>query len=242
MIDAFCAARPSLRALLFLLLGLGFLAGCATSDVTSRKTYQGELTKPARVIVYDFSATPQDVPADSVLAGQFAQRDAPQSEEEIALGRDLGARVAKRLVENLNALGIVAQRAADGAAPQLGDGVIRGAFVSLDEGSRVKRMLIGFGAGAAELRTIVEGYQLRETGLYPLGSAEIEAGGGKMPGVLVPVGVGAAAGRATTSAVIAGGANVVQEIGPESIESASLRTAEEITKIVEEAYRKRGWL
>ncbi len=242
MLDTFRAARPSLRALPVLLLGLGFLAGCASSDVTSRKTYQGEIAKPARVIVYDFSATPQDVPADSVLAGQFAQRDAPQSEEEIALGRDLGARVAKRLVENLNNLGIVAERAADGAVPRLGDGVIKGAFVSVDEGSRVKRMLIGFGAGAAELKTVVEGYQLREAGLYPLGSAEIEAGGGKMPGVLAPVGISAAAGRATTSAVISGSANVVKEIGPESIESASLRTAEEITKIVEEAYRERGWL
>ncbi len=242
MIGPLCAARPAIGVLLISLVCLGNLAGCASSDVSSRRTYEGEIAKPARVVVYDFSATPQDVPADSVLAGQFAQREAPQSEEEIALGRDLGARVAKRLVENLNALGIVAERAADGAVPQLGDGVIRGAFVSIDQGSRVKRMLIGFGAGAAELRTVVEGYQLRQTGLYPLGSAEIAAGGGKMPGVLVPVGVGAAAGRAATSAVIAGGANLVQEIGPETIESASLRTAEEIAKIVEEAYRKRGWL
>ena len=225
-----------------LLMALAVLAGCASSDVTSRRSFEGELTKPARVVVYDFSATPQDVPADSVLAGQFARREAPQSEEEIALGRDLGSRVAKRLVETLNELGIPAERAADGAVPQLGDGVIKGAFVSVDEGSRLKRMLIGFGAGAAELRTVVEGYQLRETGLFPLGSAEIEAGGGKMPGVLAPVGVGAAAGRAATSAIVSGGANVVKEVGPESIEAASLRTAEEISKIVEEAYRKRGWL
>ena len=225
-----------------LLLAFGLLAGCASSDVTSRRSYEGEIAKPARVIVYDFSATPQDVPADSVLAGQFAQRETPQSEEEVALGRDLGARVAKRLVENLNAVGIVAERAADGAVPKLGDGVIKGAFVSVDEGSRLKRMLIGFGAGAAELKTVVEGYQVRETGLHPLGSAEIEAGGGKMPGVLAPVGIGAAAGRAATSAVVSGTASVVKEVGPESIEGASLRTAEEITEIVEEAYRKRGWL
>lgn len=237
-----CSTRSSLRYVPPLLLALGLLAGCASSDVTSRRGYEGEIAKPARVVVYDFSATPQDVPADSVLAGRFAQRETPQSEEEVALGRDLGARVAKRLVENLSALGIVAERAADGAVPQLGDGVIKGTFVSLDEGSRLKRMVIGFGAGAAELNTVVEGYQLRETGLHPLGSAEIEAGGGKMPGILAPVGIGAAAGRAATSAAISGTANVVKEVGPESIEGASLRTAEEITKIVEDAYRARGWL
>ncbi len=242
MCGTLCSAGFSIRRLPVLLLALGVLAGCASSDVTSRRSFEGEIAKPARVIVYDFSATPQDVPADSVLAGQFARRDAPQSEEEIALGRDLGARVAKQLVEDLNALGIRAERAADGAVPKIGDGVIKGAFVSVDEGSRVKRMIIGFGAGAAELKTVVEGYQLRETGLFPLGSAEIEAGGGKMPGVLAPVGIGAAAGRAATSAVVSGGAAVVKEVGPESIEAASLRTAEEISKIIEEAYRKRGWL
>ena len=56
--------------------------------------------------------------------------------------------------------------------------MIKGEFVSIDEGIRLKRMLIGFGAGAAELRSVAEGYQVRETGLYPLGSAEIVAVGG----------------------------------------------------------------
>lgn len=225
-----------------LFLALGVLAGCASSGVKSQTTYKGEIRKPERVVVYDFSATPQDVPADSALAGLVGQRETPQSEEEIALGRELGARVAEKLVANLNEMGITAVRAASGAAPRLGDGVVKGAFIAVDEGSRAKRMLIGFGAGAAELRTVVEGYQLRESGLQPLGSAEIEAEGGKMPGILAPVGVGAAAGRAATSAIISGSANVAKELGPESIESAAERTADEASQLIGDAYKKRGWL
>ena len=218
-------------------LALGLLAGCASSEVASRQEYQGdeEIAKPERLIVYDFSATPDDVPADSALASIIERRETPQSAEEIALGRELGARVAQKLVEDLNEMGISAVRAADGAAPKLGDVVVKGAFVAIDEGSRVKRMVIGFGAGAAELTSVAEGYQVRETGLYPLGSAEIVAGGGNMPGVLVPVGVGA-------SAVIAGGANVVQEMGPESIEAAANRTAEELSNLIRGVFEERGWL
>ena len=49
------------------------------------------------------------------------------------------------------------------------------------------------------------------TGLRPLRSVEIKAGGGKTPGMFVPVVGGAVAGRAGTSAAISGGLNVAQE-------------------------------
>ena len=224
------------------LIGLLSIAGCASSEVTSQNRYEGELAKPARIVVYDFAATPQDVPPTSALAGLYATRETPQSAEEIALGRELGALVAAELVTELDARGIPAVRAADGAQPQVGDGVIKGAFVAVDEGSRLQRMLIGFGAGAAELRTMVEGYKQTADGLAPLGSAEVEAAGGQMPGVLAPVGVGAAAGRAATSAIVSGTASTVREIDPETLEGAAERTAEEVADIVEEAYRERGWL
>jgi hypothetical protein len=118
---------------------------------------------------------------------------------------------------------------------------IKGTFVALDEGSRLKRMLIGFGSGAADLGAVVEGFQMREDGLHPLGSGEVVAGGGHMPGILVPVGAGAAAGTAATSAVISGSVNVVKEAGPETIEGAADRTADEVADTIEAVYKKRGW-
>ena len=72
------------------------------------------------------------------------------------------------------------------------DIVLRGYFVSVDEGSAGERLLIGFGAGAAELRTAVEAYQMTDQGLRQFGRGEIRSGGGKMPGVVVPLAVVAA--------------------------------------------------
>jgi len=199
------------------------------------------LAKPARVFVYDFASTPAAVPSDSAIAGLYQQRTTPQTPEEIELGRRFGARVSARLIEELNKNEIAATAAATGPVPLPGDVVIRGEFISIDEGSRMKRMLIGFGAGAAELKTLVEGYVVTTTGLVPLGSAQVETAGGKMPGMLVPIGAGAAMGNVATSVAISGAANVLQEAGPEGLDAAAKRTAKEIAKVIVKAYEERGW-
>ena len=238
----FFSKSKSLQRMLTLCVAAGFLASCASSDVASEAKYEGDVVKPVRVIVYDFSASPQDVPPDSVLAGIYAKRDTPQTEEEVALGRKIGGVASEKLVSLLNDRGIPAERAVDGVTPQIGDGVIKGAFVSVDEGSQWQRMLIGFGAGANELVTIVEGYKMRDGGLMPLGSAKIKAEGGYMPGVLAPVGVGAATGNLARSVVISGAATAVKEFGPETIEAAAQRTAESVFETIVKAYKERGWI
>lgn len=225
------------------LLALAVIAGCASSDVTARRSYVADekIGRPGRIFVHSFAATPGDIPADAAIADYYARHDKPQTAEEVELGRELGDRVARALVKEILEMGFPAELAGSGPAPRAGDLVIKGVFISIDEGSRLKRMLIGFGAGAAELKTFVEGYQVTAGGLRALGSAEIEAGGGKMPGMLVPVAGGAAAGRVATSAAISGVMNAGQEIGPESIEGAAARTAEEIAEVLGEAFEKRGW-
>ena len=55
--------------------------------------------------------------------------------------------------------------------------------------------MIDFGAGAAELTTAVEGYQMTPAGPRRLGGGEVASGGGKVPGVLVPLAVLAGSGN-----------------------------------------------
>ena len=226
------------------LVAISLAAGCAQTNVSNREgTVASEtIAKPARVIVYDFASTHAGIPPDSALAGLYRERTTPQTPEEIALGRSLGAKVSARLVEELNKNGIAATAAATGPVPLLGDAVIRGEFVTIDKGGRGKRMLIGFGAGSNELHTLVEGYVVTTGGLVPLGSAQIEAGGGKTPGMMVPLAVGVATGSVARSLVIGGTANVLQELGPEGLDGAAKRTAKEIAKVIIKAYEERGWL
>ena len=98
-------AGPCLFALLL-------LAGCASTEVTNRQTYSGEkLARPDRIIVYDFAATPDEVPAESTLAAAPPDATTPQTPKEIEEGRKLGAEVARQLVIDLQNMGLPAVQA-----------------------------------------------------------------------------------------------------------------------------------
>ena len=134
------------------------LAGCASSGVAQRQSTPAaqEVTRPALIIVYDFAGTADDLPSDSVIAGYHEQRSARQTRREVELGRRLGQLVAANLVTELNRAGITAKPVDSAPVPRIGDGVIRGEFIAVDKGSAIKRVIIGFGAGAAELKTLVK--------------------------------------------------------------------------------------
>ena len=104
----------------------------------------------------------------------------------------MGAEIAEHLVVDLLNMGLPAVRSVGQPAPQINDIVLRGYFVSIDEGSATKRVLVGFGSGAAEIRVAVEGYQMTAQGLRLLGSGEVASRRGTAPSLALPLGVLAA--------------------------------------------------
>ena len=225
------------------LLALITVAGCASTKVTSRQQLvTGRLPRPAVIWVYDFAATPADVPADSALAGQYAAPPAPQTAEQLAMGRQLGAAIAAQLVEQIRGMGMPAERAAIGTKPQINDIVIRGYLLSVEEGSAAKRVAIGFGAGGSELRTAVEGYQMTAQGLRKLGSGTLDSGGSKTPGAAV----GTAAFIATANPaglIVSSGMKVYGEAsGSSKVEGRAKDTAKEIADVLKQRFQEQGWI
>ena len=218
------------------------LAACASTKVTGSQSYQGERpARPDHIIVHDFAATPADIPAWSAAAGRHAVPSTPQTAEAIETGRKLGAQVAKNLVEEIREMGLPAVHAA-GQAPDVGDIVIIGYFASIDEGSAAKRVAIGFGSGGAKLNTHVEGYLMTDQGMRKLGSRDVDAGGGKTPGVMVPLAVTIA--TANPIGLIVGGALKVsgEVTGRDTIKGSAKRTAKKIADELRAAFEKQGWL
>lgn len=227
----------------FLMAALATLPACASVRSTERQRTAAAEThrQPERILVYDFAANADDLPPESRLAQLLRERPTPSAEEQ-RIGRRLGELTSAFLVDALVAKNLPAVNASTGAVPRVGDGVVRGEFVRIAEGSAATRMIVGLGYGKARLDTVVEAFEMTPSGLVPLGSAVVETAGGQMPGILVSVGVGAAAaGAATGSAMVSGGANVGQEFGPESIEAAAQRTANEVADLIHAGWRERGW-
>src|SRR5690242_15096743 len=74
------------------------MSGCAKTTVTDRQSYEGpRLAKPARILVYDFAASQADLPPGYGTAVSAPPVD--QTADDLSLGRELGAEVAKDLVE-----------------------------------------------------------------------------------------------------------------------------------------------
>ena len=227
------------------LLVLLLVSACAPTQTTGRRSYDGgqSLAKPTRIIVYDFAATADDVAASSAITGNYKRRSTRQTANEIRLGRELGRRVAAALVKKILAMKLPAERFGAGPLPQIGDYVITGEFVSIDEGDRSKRMIIGFGAGASRLMTAVEKYRITASGPKLVSSADIEAKGGKAPGMALPLVVmGGILGGPVGAAAVSGGSNILQELGPERIQATADRTASEIAKHLRDNFRRRGWI
>jgi hypothetical protein len=233
--------KPLSRVALCLLAFVA-VAGCASAAVTERQRYEGEkLARPDRIIVYDFTADPADVPPESAFAAQMAGARAP-APQQIALGRRLGAQVARDLVADLQAMGLPAVPAAGQPAPRPDDIVLRGYFVSVDEGSASKRVLVGFGSGASDLRTAVEAYQMTAEGLRPLGRGQIRSEGGELPGMIVPLAV-VAATASPIGLIVGGTAKTTSELtGSETIEGAAERTAKEIAAQLRTAAAEQDWI
>ncbi len=233
--------KKSYPRILFCLVTLLLIAGCASTKVTSRqRLVAGDLPRPEHIWVYDFVATPADVPADSAFTGQY--ETVPQTSEQIATGRDLGAQIASELVRRIREMGLPAARATALTRPQLNDLVFKGYLLSIDEGSAAKRIAIGFGSGSSQLRTGVEGFQVTAQGLRKLGSGALDSGGSKAPGAGVSLGTAIASGNPAGLIVSIGMKAYGEESGKSRIEGRAEETAKEIADVLEKRFQEQSWV
>lgn len=222
---------------------LVFLAVSAFGEVTQSQdlSAQDDIARPDRIIVYDFGATPADIPATAGITGYYDKRDTAQSTEEIALGRQLGSLAAARLVDKIAGMGLQAQRAGQGPAPGIGDILITGQFISIDEGDANKRIMIGFGKGKAKLVTRVEGYLVTPTGHRRLGARQTGTASGKKPGLGASAIMTAATGN-PVGLVVNFAMTAKKEKGQKRLESAAKRAADQIAKELKVIFKEQGWI
>ena len=225
------------------LFALVVVAGCASTKVANRQILVDQkLPRPDHIWVYDFGFTPGEVPPDSALAGQVSEPSTPMTAEQIAAGRQAGAEVAKALAAEIRAMGLPAERASVGTKPQVNDIVIRGYFLSIEEGSAAKRVALGFGAGASELKVAVEGYQMTADGLRKLGSGTVDAGGGKSPGAALGV-AGLIATANPAGLIVNLGMKAYGEAsGSATIEGRAKDVAKEIAETIKPRFQQQGWI
>ncbi len=217
-------------------------SGCSTTKVTPDASNQGgaRIAKPERIVVFPFAATTADLsPQDQ---GNYSEPSTPPSAEELQKGRELGQKVAERLVEKINDMGMTAVVGTSYMPARVGDILIRGHFESIDEGSATKRIVIGFGSGNADLKTVVSAYEVTPAGPRRIGGGSVDSTGGKGPGLLVPAIVTVATAN-PIGLVVSGAVKAEGQIsGRTTIDGAANRTADAIAERLEKRFKDEGWI
>jgi hypothetical protein len=197
--------------------------------------------QPDRILVYDFAVSADDVSLDRAVGAQLLQhlKGTSQTEEQLKIGRAMAQTLSAELVAAIQKLGLPAERA--GNAPLLTDNTlaIEGQFVSIDEGNRLRRMVIGLGAGATEVKTQVQVYAVTPTNRTLLQEFETTAQSSRKPGMAETMEVGAAV-RGAQAVAIGAGVGAASEYGA-TVTADARRTAKAVAEKLSQFFASKGW-
>jgi hypothetical protein len=229
----------------YLLLALMAL-GCAGAQVTQQSSAAPITSSaPTAVVVYPFAVNSSDVSLNSSIF-QVAYRnmtDANQTQEQVQIARQTAQNICVQVAANLTQKGITTTCLQRGVPPT-GNNVLilDGQFTDISEGNRLRRMVIGLGAGASKVDTVVQVVQKT-----PQGSSEIidfatSADSGYMPGAGITGPAGAAAGGAAAAASL--GVNIAAG-GVKNVTSSTGylvdKTTDQIVQQLVNYYNRQGW-
>ena len=103
-------------------------------------------------------------------------------------------------------------------------------------------LVIGFGAGTAEMDTVVEGYVLTPQGLRKLGSGTLTSTGNKTPGLIALAAVANTAANPVGLIVVGGLKIAGAATGRSGLEGRAKLTADEISAQLKLCFQDRGWI
>ena len=222
------------------------LAGCAPGHVrTTRSAIAGPLPPPAHVVVTDFAITPDQIRLDSGVRSTFlrAESGQPTSALEMQAARVTQAALAETLAARLASYGMPIEHLPPDVVPPPNTLLVQGQIISINEGNRTRRTLIGLGAGESSVSAAAQLYYLTDPARPRfLESFSGTGDSGRMPGGVETMGAGAAAGRLGTSAAMTGAAHAGTEERRTGDQSNADKLADALARQIGTYAAGQGWI
>ncbi|HUO05390.1 MAG TPA: DUF4410 domain-containing protein [Candidatus Binataceae bacterium] len=222
------------------------VAGCAGAKVTE-ETQRAPLAaaKPAQIVVYPFAISSAEVTLNQSIGSRIYRNmsDENSTAEQAKLAHDTAQNVCVTVSTTLTQKGYNAVCLSRGVPVNANNAlVVDGEFTNINEGNRLRRMVIGLGAGASTLDTSVEVSQVFSGESKMVMQFTTHADSGKMPGAAITGPPGAVAGGAAAAASL--GANVAAG-GVKSVTSSTGYLADKTsTQIINQLtayFQQQGW-
>ena len=222
---------------------LALVGACTSVEVTPEVGASETLSRPDRVLVYNFAVTPQEVQLDAIGSAITNSIDGTaDSVQEQQVGHAVANALAKHLVSSINGMGLVAVRASGPVPPAGTDLLIMGQLVSIDEGSAAERMIIGLGAGRSQVQAHVQVYESVAGRTIPIESMTGSAKSSLMPGAAETMGVGAITGHLLVSTAITAGSQIANQTLSANVDSEAGRLGDKIASQLKALFVQQGWI
>jgi Domain of unknown function (DUF4410) len=239
--------RPGIKNLMLVFFVLTIAAGCAPTNVQQQSTTLTQLPRPDLIMVYDFAVSPDEVKLDTGLSAELMQKyqehkGASRTAEEIKVGHKVADVVANELVKNIRSYGLMAERAIGYPKSKGKVLMVKGQFLSIDQGNRTERVAIGLGAGRTDVQANVQVYELTPQGMQKVDTLRGDAKSGYKPGMAEMMGVGAIAGHLLASTVVSGALAGGSEMTVATVEADGKRLANKIAVDLGNFFVNQAWI
>jgi hypothetical protein len=227
-----------------MVLSFTFLAACTSVSVDHYVGAMEQLpSSPDRVLVYNFAVTPQEVQLDEVGSAITSMLDGTaDSQQEVQVGHAVADALAKRLVSNIQNMGLNAERAS-GPTPSAGtDVLILGQLVSIDQGNEAERVIIGLGAGRSDVEARVQVYESTADRRIPIETMQGTAKSSLMPGATETLGVSGLTGHLLVSAANTAASQVDNQTLSANVDLEAGRLADKVSDQLKSLFMAQGWI
>ena len=225
-------------------MALTAMAGCARVSTEHVQKTTDRLPMPALILVHDYQVSPDEVQLDSALSSRVRRdvKGTPKTEDQLNVEQEVSRTLTTTLVDEIRKLGIPAEPARM-ASPVAGPTLsIEGQIVSIYEGNKAKRLVVGFGAGASEVRTLTQVYEVTSgDGHRLVEDFYTTAKSSRKPGFGPMAGVGAAAGMAASQMAAAGGLGAATALS-QTVQADVEHGAKQIAKELAKLFVEQGWI
>jgi Domain of unknown function (DUF4410) len=231
-----------MRRLTVVLLML--VAACARVHVaTVQSTPAAFLPPPSRVVVYDFAISPDQVKLDAGIGAALMRSGQSAAALQWQAAEETQAALAQTLTNRLLSYGLPVEHLAPGVPPPPNSVLVQGQIVSVNEGNRTRRTLVGFGAGESQIEADAQLYRVDDPAqpAYLAGFTG-SADSGRMPGAAETMGAGAVADRLATSTVMAGATHAGAESRRTGNEALADKLANALAHQIGRYAAAQGWV
>jgi Domain of unknown function (DUF4410) len=217
------------------------------TKVETISTWEGtNLPRPERIVIRGFDVRPDTITMDNSAAAKLLgpgivgrlKGETPDTTPTQAADH-VSTAFTKTLMKELTKTSIPAASETGAPSATLPDTLlIEGSFTTIDEGNKSKRMIIGFGRGASDVRAHVTVSLYTGTKWVVLKDFNVDSASGKKPGAAATMGFGsAAAGIGSAAASGATGGD-----NKETVEGDASRMAKAVARQIETVMTARQWV